>query len=288
MDFSIIILILGAGVLLIGQLIVLVCAFRESVWWGLSVFFLPLANIIFMIRHWAESKIGTMISLVGIFGVAAGCAMALNNPTIRAFVQAAQGGDPKAFMDTMGVQAPTVDDMLGQARAEVARLEVEVATASADVDRQYKLLNSVKATLNEKDAASVENFNARVAAYKQRNESAAAMKAELEMSRKTITQLLDQRAATAPTGIPGGGAQKVVMYTTSTCPACTMAKKFCQQRGIPYEEKNVEQSPAAYSEFRKLGGDGVPLILVGSEKMSGFNPNRLEQLLGRSGSGSFN
>jgi hypothetical protein len=48
---------------------------------------------------------------------------------------------------------------------------------------------------------------------------------------------------------------------------------------VRYEERDVEKSPDARAEFERLGGRGVPLIMVGTEKMDGFNEQRLNQIL---------
>ena len=69
------------------------------------------------------------------------------------------------------------------------------------------------------------------------------------------------------------------MFTTATCPACRSAKEYFARKGVPYEERDVNGSPATMQEFQRLGGRGVPLILVGDEKMEGFSAQRLDQLL---------
>ena len=58
-----------------------------------------------------------------------------------------------------------------------------------------------------------------------------------------------------------------------------MAKKYFAQRGVNFEARDVEQSAAAAEEFRKLGGRGVPLILVGAKRMDGFDSQALDALL---------
>jgi len=40
---------------------------------------------------------------------------------------------------------------------------------------------------------------------------------------------------------------------------------------------------AVVAEFKRLGGRGVPLILVGTQKMSGFSEQGLDALLARAG-----
>ena len=79
----------------------------------------------------------------------------------------------------------------------------------------------------------------------------------------------------------GAAAQSapVVMYATSWCPYCAKARAYFARTGTAYTEYDIEKSAAAKAEFKRLGGRGVPLILVGKEKMSGFNELAFESLL---------
>lgn len=76
-------------------------------------------------------------------------------------------------------------------------------------------------------------------------------------------------------------AGPVVMYATSWCPYCAKARAYFGRKGIAYTEYDVEKSPTANAEFKRLGGRGVPLILVGREKMSGFSEQGFDALLAR-------
>jgi len=71
----------------------------------------------------------------------------------------------------------------------------------------------------------------------------------------------------------------VVMYATTWCGYCAQARSFFAANGIQYEERDIEKSSACHEEHRRLGGQGVPLILVGEEKIGGFNEGRLRSLL---------
>lgn len=84
--------------------------------------------------------------------------------------------------------------------------------------------------------------------------------------------------APKPAAAPAGDA-KVRMFTTQSCGYCRWAKAYLDRRGTAYEELDVEASAAAYDEYRALGGRGVPVILVGNKRMSGFSADRLEGLL---------
>ena len=78
-------------------------------------------------------------------------------------------------------------------------------------------------------------------------------------------------------------ARSVVMYATAWCPYCAKARAYFARQGIAYVEYDIEKSAAVNAEFKRLGGRGVPLILVGTQKMSGFSEQGLEALLARAG-----
>jgi glutaredoxin len=73
----------------------------------------------------------------------------------------------------------------------------------------------------------------------------------------------------------------VVMYATSWCSHCAKARDYFARAGIAYVEHDVEKSAGANAEFKRLGGRGVPLIVVGREKMSGFSEQAFEHLMAR-------
>jgi glutaredoxin len=71
----------------------------------------------------------------------------------------------------------------------------------------------------------------------------------------------------------------VMMYSTSWCGVCTNARNYMRSNNIRFTELDIEKNNTAQAEYKKLGGKGVPLILVGSQKMSGFSSSRLESML---------
>jgi len=83
-----------------------------------------------------------------------------------------------------------------------------------------------------------------------------------------------------PSTSSSGG--KVVMFSTSWCGVCKTAKKYMSNNGISYKEYDIEKNSNAHRKFKSLGGNGVPLIVVGKQIMSGFSALRLESMLGRS------
>ena len=72
--------------------------------------------------------------------------------------------------------------------------------------------------------------------------------------------------------------KKVIIYTTNWCGYCKKAKKYFKEKGISYTEMDIERSKKAKIQFEKLGGKGVPVILVGNKSMSGFSEAGFERL----------
>ena len=70
----------------------------------------------------------------------------------------------------------------------------------------------------------------------------------------------------------------VVMYSAPWCGVCKRAAAYFKAKGINYTDKDIDASKAYADEFRRLGGRGVPLLLVGDKKMSGFSQQRFDAL----------
>ncbi len=71
----------------------------------------------------------------------------------------------------------------------------------------------------------------------------------------------------------------VVVFTIDFCPSCMATKHWLRERDIEYHELNVEQSERAREQFERISGRGIPTILVGKERIEGFNERRLHELL---------
>jgi glutaredoxin len=75
----------------------------------------------------------------------------------------------------------------------------------------------------------------------------------------------------------------VVMLSTVWCGVCKQARQYLAQRGVPFTELDVEKTEAGRAEYQRLAGRGVPIILVGDQRLNGFNAGSLESLLKASG-----
>lgn len=73
-------------------------------------------------------------------------------------------------------------------------------------------------------------------------------------------------------------AQSVTIYTTTWCPSCKSAKRYFKQNNIAYTEYDVEKSAKGKRDFKRLKGRGVPIILVGKQRLNGFRASSFRRL----------
>jgi glutaredoxin len=76
------------------------------------------------------------------------------------------------------------------------------------------------------------------------------------------------------------------MYGTRWCGYCKKARQYFEANGIAYADLDIEQSKVALAEFQAIGGRGVPVILVGSRRMNGFDAEGFRRLQKQAQDGS--
>lgn len=73
----------------------------------------------------------------------------------------------------------------------------------------------------------------------------------------------------------------VKVYSTKTCPWCTVAKKYLSSKNVQFEDLDVSSDRNAATEMvSKSGQRGVPVIEIGSNIIVGFDQNKIDSLLG--------
>lgn len=72
---------LGLALALVGNVMILIAAFRRSVLWGLASLFVPFAILGFVATHWSETKKGFLILVVGGILVITGVALSPSQPS---------------------------------------------------------------------------------------------------------------------------------------------------------------------------------------------------------------
>jgi len=71
----------------------------------------------------------------------------------------------------------------------------------------------------------------------------------------------------------------VEIYVTDWCGYCKQALSYMSSKGIPFVAYNIEKDSSAKQRHKELGGRGVPLIIIGNNKISGFSAENLEYYL---------
>lgn len=72
----------------------------------------------------------------------------------------------------------------------------------------------------------------------------------------------------------------VKVYSTPTCPFCTMAKNYLKQNDVAFEDVDVSMDrDQAMDMIRKSGQRGVPVIDFNGEIIVGFDKKRLSELI---------
>jgi glutaredoxin len=56
--------------------------------------------------------------------------------------------------------------------------------------------------------------------------------------------------------------------------------EYLSQRGVAYTEKNVATDQNAVQELMSMGLRSLPVIVIGEERLSGFNPAAIDAALG--------
>ncbi|GAC1596363.1 MAG: hypothetical protein NVS4B10_05330 [Myxococcales bacterium] len=75
------------------------------------------------------------------------------------------------------------------------------------------------------------------------------------------------------------GPNQVTVYSTSWCPVCERLRICLRERGVPFDERDVERTRRAGMEYWALDGDGVPLTLAGQEIARGMRQHKLTPAL---------
>ena len=93
-------------------------------------------------------------------------------------------------------------------------------------------------------------------------------------------------AGDAPAEAAAAATGDVIVYGASWCGACRSAEAFFRSRGVPFVEKDIEREPGAREEMlakaRAAGIDGssIPVIDFRGTVLTGFDPGRLDALIG--------
>jgi len=81
---SILLILAGIGIALVGNIQILIMAFRESVLWGLGILFVPFVGLIFVVMRWQDCWKPFLTNVAGIvvlwIGMGMGVASQVTTP----------------------------------------------------------------------------------------------------------------------------------------------------------------------------------------------------------------
>ncbi|MNR82324.1 glutaredoxin 3 [compost metagenome] len=83
----------------------------------------------------------------------------------------------------------------------------------------------------------------------------------------------------APAAVVSSVQPEVTLYATEWCGYCAATRKLFEEKGIAYTELDVEKTSAGYEGHKKLGGNGVPLIVIGDQVIRGYDERAIQKNL---------
>jgi glutaredoxin len=92
---------------------------------------------------------------------------------------------------------------------------------------------------------------------------------------KTMAELEALRKTTKPVPMPMTG---VVLFSATWCGYCKQAKAFLAQRGVAYEEKDIDTPSGKLAFAQSGGGRGVPLLFANGTMIQGYRLAAYESL----------
>lgn len=70
---------------------------------------------------------------------------------------------------------------------------------------------------------------------------------------------------------------KVILYGTDWCGYCQKARELFSEHNIEYVEYDIEKSAQGAEQHKRLGGSGVPVLLINGQVLKGFSAERILQ-----------
>lgn len=70
----------------------------------------------------------------------------------------------------------------------------------------------------------------------------------------------------------------ITVYSKPSCVQCTATKRALDRKGIEYDSVDISVDPEAYAFVESLGYRQVPVVVVGNDHWSGFQPEMINRL----------
>lgn len=81
----------------------------------------------------------------------------------------------------------------------------------------------------------------------------------------------------------GASARSVVLYSADWCGYCRKAKRHLEDRGVPYELRDVDIPAAKEELLARTGGKGIPVLDLDGRILRGYSQGSYDDLLDSAG-----
>jgi len=78
---------------------------------------------------------------------------------------------------------------------------------------------------------------------------------------------------------PRATTRSVVLYSADWCGYCRKAKRHLEDRGVPYELRDVDIPAAKEELLARTGGKGIPVLDLDGRILRGYSPGSYDDLL---------
>ena len=73
---------------------------------------------------------------------------------------------------------------------------------------------------------------------------------------------------------------KVIIFTTPTCSYCNVAKRYFREKNIRFTDVDVSRDQRAAADMqRRTGQTAVPVIMINSRAVVGFDKPKINSML---------
>ena len=73
--------------------------------------------------------------------------------------------------------------------------------------------------------------------------------------------------------------KKIVLFTSPTCHWCKVAKDYFKKNSLKFKEIDITKDEKAAKDCEKHGCRGVPVVLIGTRWICGFDQKAIEKAL---------
>ena len=72
---------------------------------------------------------------------------------------------------------------------------------------------------------------------------------------------------------------EITVYSKPNCMSCEFAKRYLNDKGVPFEEVDVFENAEALQMLRDEGRSEMPVVDINGERHTGFRPDILAKVV---------